>query len=264
MTKSRKNKTKKSEGYVYIIKNETMPGLIKIGRSNSPPRRIAELYHTGMIPFPFTCVLALSVKNMVRIERDLHDSFSSHRVNPNREFFASAITEEATNRLRDAGDKDITENTQSYLNDFGGKDFHDWLLEFINDRDSTSFETLEEALWGAKNGRWVFVLSNPSMPELFVLRRSSHSPYAFMDLAYNTSMPEPFYLHTAFQASYEKVAVWIMESIRKKIASFVIDDRGFFRKPALHDALRAFSLYTRAASQAEKMAFNKRKTGEYA
>ena len=38
------------EGYVYVLTNEAMPGLVKIGRTtaNDPQTRVSNLYTTGV------------------------------------------------------------------------------------------------------------------------------------------------------------------------------------------------------------------------
>jgi len=41
------------QGYVYILTNPSMPGLVKIGRSkNGGRKRASDLYQTG-VPTPF-------------------------------------------------------------------------------------------------------------------------------------------------------------------------------------------------------------------
>ena len=76
---------------VYVLSNPAMPGLVKIGRTNSDDvsTRLAQLYTTG-VPFPFelifACKLPDSVKSM-EVEKALHIAFAPHRVNVKREFF---------------------------------------------------------------------------------------------------------------------------------------------------------------------------------
>ncbi len=75
-------------GYVYVLTNEAMPRLVKIGvtLANDPQSRIADLYTTG-VPFPFELVYAALTDDPFRVERALHNAFRETRVNPNREFF---------------------------------------------------------------------------------------------------------------------------------------------------------------------------------
>ena len=74
--------------FVYILINESMPGLIKIGRTTtSVKQRISELNAPAGIPLPFTCYYAARVEDCVKVERKLHEAFGDHRVRERREFF---------------------------------------------------------------------------------------------------------------------------------------------------------------------------------
>ena len=74
--------------YVYILINDAMPGLIKIGRTTtSVKQRISELNHPAGIPLPFTCYYAARVEDSVKVEKRLHEAFGDHRVREKREFF---------------------------------------------------------------------------------------------------------------------------------------------------------------------------------
>ena len=76
------------EGIIYVLVNPSMPGIIKIGKTNQEDvkLRMAQLYTTG-VPLPFECVYAAKVRNMDDVERALHTAFSPDRLNPRREFF---------------------------------------------------------------------------------------------------------------------------------------------------------------------------------
>jgi hypothetical protein len=74
--------------FVYILINEAMPGLIKIGRTTtSVKQRMSELNAPAGIPLPFTCYYAARVDDCVKVERKLHEAFGDHRVRERREFF---------------------------------------------------------------------------------------------------------------------------------------------------------------------------------
>ena len=73
--------------YVYILTNEAMPGIIKIGLTeNSVSDRVLQL-DTTSVPVPFQCYYAARVEDHKKIERALHTAFGDFRVRPNREFF---------------------------------------------------------------------------------------------------------------------------------------------------------------------------------
>ena len=76
---------------IYILKNEAMPGMCKLGKTSNLDERIRSLYQgvTG-IPLPFQCFYAAKDKDGAKIERALHEAFEDYRVNTNREFFSIA------------------------------------------------------------------------------------------------------------------------------------------------------------------------------
>ena len=79
-------------GYVYIVENDRMPGIIKIGMTEGDLKgRIDALFDTS-VPVPFTCVYAARVENPKSVESALHDAFGDKRVHPGREFFEVAPT----------------------------------------------------------------------------------------------------------------------------------------------------------------------------
>ena len=80
------------EGIVYVLSNEAMPGLIKIGltKRDELEARLNELYSTG-VPLPFTCEYACRVKDCKAVENALHTAFTKDRVNPAREFFRTSV-----------------------------------------------------------------------------------------------------------------------------------------------------------------------------
>ena len=73
---------------VYVLTNEAMPGLAKIGLTeDSVEARITNLSTASGVPLPFECYYAAEVDDMKRVEKLLHQLFAEHRVNPKREFF---------------------------------------------------------------------------------------------------------------------------------------------------------------------------------
>jgi hypothetical protein len=118
----------KEEGIVYVLSNEAMPGLIKIGLTtrNELQSRINELYTTS-VPVPFTCEYASRVDDCAKVEQALHQAFSTDRINPNREFFRMSVErvipilklvekEEITATVRKDIDKDISETDRQASN----------------------------------------------------------------------------------------------------------------------------------------------------
>ncbi len=73
---------------VYILTNESMPDLIKIGMTDERlDNRVKELSRQTGVPLPFEIYFACEVENMREVEKSIHDAFSDHRINPKKEFF---------------------------------------------------------------------------------------------------------------------------------------------------------------------------------
>lgn len=76
-----------SKGYVYILSNETMPGLLKIGKTTRDVNwRANELYQTG-VPTPFRVEYSVLSPDCDELEMLMHGHLADARVSPGREFF---------------------------------------------------------------------------------------------------------------------------------------------------------------------------------
>lgn len=77
-------------GIVYLLVNEWMEGLVKIGTTDRDlvARMRALSQHTG-VPGPFECFYAVQLEDAVNLERALHSAFHDVRL-PGREFFELA------------------------------------------------------------------------------------------------------------------------------------------------------------------------------
>lgn len=72
---------------VYILQNDAMPGLVKVGMTtNSIEERMRSLDTTG-VPLPFRCFFAAEVQNASKVEERIHEAFGDQRVREKREFF---------------------------------------------------------------------------------------------------------------------------------------------------------------------------------
>ena len=101
---------------VYILTNEAMPNLIKIGKTtrSDVKVRMNELYSSG-VPFQFECAYAVEVDDCSTVEKALHTAFNPNRVNPKREFF-SIDPEQAIAILKLLSNKDVTPLVNDDLN----------------------------------------------------------------------------------------------------------------------------------------------------
>lgn len=96
-----------TEGIIYVLINEAMPGYIKIGKTSyCVTKRIKELDNTSL-PFPFECFYAARVNDMDRAERLLHDAFDDTRITKRREFF-SIEPERVRSAIKLAEIEDVT------------------------------------------------------------------------------------------------------------------------------------------------------------
>lgn len=81
---------KSTYGLIYVLTNECMPGLVKIGMTTQTIKaRMSNLYGTG-VPVQFECAFALRVPidDLRKVEEIIHLTYEDVRKNPHREFFA--------------------------------------------------------------------------------------------------------------------------------------------------------------------------------
>jgi len=104
-------------GYVYILVNEHMPGLIKIGRTaRCPYKRAEELWHTG-VPSPFNVFHHVLSPDCVELEAMVHRCLPDKRVSEGREFFEYGPNDAIT-----------------LLDDLHRTQVEDWLSDFLPDQ----------------------------------------------------------------------------------------------------------------------------------
>jgi hypothetical protein len=74
-------------GYIYILINQSMPGLIKVGVTTRDARaRARELSNTA-IPTPFQVAFEVFSEDCKNLEKKIHFELSDYRVSVKREFF---------------------------------------------------------------------------------------------------------------------------------------------------------------------------------
>ena len=83
---------KMEEGYVYILRNDSLSGMIKIGRTTfGAEKRAKQLSNTTDIPTPFVVAYEIYVRHYEEFEKVKHKKLDFYRVNPKREFFEVSI-----------------------------------------------------------------------------------------------------------------------------------------------------------------------------
>lgn len=76
-----------SYGVVYVLTNEAMPDIVKIGKTQNLKQRLGIL--NTSVPVPFKVEYVCKSKNYHKIEKALHAAFAPERINPKREFFTT-------------------------------------------------------------------------------------------------------------------------------------------------------------------------------
>ncbi len=113
------------KGIIYILTNESMPGLIKIGVTTNLKERLQKLDTTG-IPTPFNLHYAIEIEDYEKKEHLLHQGLSEHRIRRNREFFRFE-----------------PENARALLQAIGGKEVDSQYIGVAIDEDGNEVSSEE-------------------------------------------------------------------------------------------------------------------------
>jgi hypothetical protein len=76
------------KGYIYVLTNPAMPGLVKIGRSIHGGKKRAEQLDCTAVPLPFEVFFEMTFTELEEAELAIHEALANHRVNRSREFFS--------------------------------------------------------------------------------------------------------------------------------------------------------------------------------
>ena len=84
----------KGDQFVYVLENESMPGMLKIGYTkNDVDIRAEQLSKATGVPTPFNIIYTYSCFNGERIEKEVHKKLKKKRVRGEREFFYVKLDE---------------------------------------------------------------------------------------------------------------------------------------------------------------------------
>jgi hypothetical protein len=76
-----------NDGFVYVLSNESIPFMVKIGRTSKHPlQRANELQSTG-VASPFKLEFAVYSSESISLEFEIHRQLDGLRYSKNREFF---------------------------------------------------------------------------------------------------------------------------------------------------------------------------------
>lgn len=79
-------------GYIYILSNPSIPGLLKIGHTmDTPEQRLRQLNTTG-VPMPFILEACFLVTQPSALEQAVHAALTQYRPTDNREFFQLSLS----------------------------------------------------------------------------------------------------------------------------------------------------------------------------
>ena len=87
---------KKGEGdqWVYILENDSQPGLLKIGYTKlTPDARAKQISNATGVPLPYKVAWAFRCFNGELLEGEVHHALRKYRVNNQREFFQIGLDE---------------------------------------------------------------------------------------------------------------------------------------------------------------------------
>lgn len=129
------------KGYVYVLSNESMPGIYKIGMTErSVEERVKELSKMTAIPTPFKIEACFYSNNPLADEQQIHDLLSEYRVSESREFFKSDL-QKITWAIREVleleRNDDLTSVVASYDMISLGDESEKCVSEILDSDDST-------------------------------------------------------------------------------------------------------------------------------
>jgi hypothetical protein len=119
-------------GYVYVLINQSMPGLIKIGKTRRDSReRARELFNTG-VPTPFQVAFEIFSNEIEVLENKIHTELEDFRVANNREFFKYPLYKAIAIliKLNSSANSEDEYYAEDILNKLKEK-YKDWIKEDI-------------------------------------------------------------------------------------------------------------------------------------
>ena len=96
------------DSWVYILSNESQPGMYKIGYTSHEDvdQRVKQLSRSTSVATPFHLEWVFRCFNAERLEGEVHKKLQGHRISKDREFFAISLNE-AKETVEDLGQKYI-------------------------------------------------------------------------------------------------------------------------------------------------------------
>lgn len=103
-------------GWVYVITNKSLPGLVKIGFSSKDPSLRARQFDEAALPHPYEVVYDILVANPFQMEQTIHRYLKSAGLHEKKEWFRCSESEAIDVIRRIADNKHITEKINISFN----------------------------------------------------------------------------------------------------------------------------------------------------
>jgi len=161
-----------NQGYIYVLINPSMEGLVKIGKTvRDPEGRVRELSGATGVPTPFYLVYKAYFDDCTWAEEFVHARLEqkNYRVSPNREFFNVPV-QEAIDIIIEAKQAIKSDATKSSPNNLNGQTQLAW---------QTVYEEALDYYYGRKD----YLLDYKEALKLFKQAAKLGCPIAFLRLS---------------------------------------------------------------------------------
>jgi len=214
-------------GFIYVLVNSTMPGLVKVGKtSRSPSERAQELSGATGVATPFVIAFEHAFRDVDAAERLIHAALEQRgkREAKNREFFRAAASEVIYIILEVA--KPESQNAES-----------DGDTNFNNDLPLAWADLMEEAL-DYRDGRGDTFQDIDEAVRLYKAAARSGSPQACRELGNIYRFGE------GVAENYKEAIEWFKEAVDRGLYECYIHIGWIFaRQYHYENALKAFRMF---------------------
>ena len=148
------------KGFIYILSNPSMEGLLKIGFSTKPlEERVSELSGATGVPTGFVVEAFFEVDRPAELEKQIHRALKRHRVREEREFFRLSVAE-AIKIIYQICRSPPTKNTRTAPGWNSDPKRRRWL-----GYEKAEFDAIRKALWQGRKAMFEKeFLTNPDVP----------------------------------------------------------------------------------------------------
>ena len=161
LIRTEEENNKNSNGFIYVLKNPSLKGMVKIGATTTkaPRKKCEELSSTSTIPTPFNIVYSKPSMNPFKAVSLVHAILDEYRVYKNSDFFnvdvdpTIDLIEDIEKRLNK--DYDASSSKGRYAAVGYGLENRPFLLHkrFDNVEELTSMGIDARFIWDYKEGR---------------------------------------------------------------------------------------------------------------